>query len=74
MAAAAKRLDIGVGDLVEIDGLRYRVVSAGDEGAVALEPTLAVLSAELHQRYGTRPISRGRFDELLGDLPGDGNG
>jgi hypothetical protein len=73
MAAVTKRLGVKVGDWVEIEGRRYELVPQ-DAGGVALEPRLAVLSSELHQRHGTRPISRGRFDELLGDLPRDEEG
>lgn len=73
MAGGVKRLDVNVGDLLEIDGRRYAVVP-GDAGGVAIEQTVAVRSADLHQRHGTRPISRGRFDELFGDLPRDQEG
>lgn len=73
MAVVAKKLNVGVGDWVEIEGRRYEVVPDG-VGGVALEPRVAVLSSELHQRHGTRPISRGRFDELFGDLPRDEEG
>lgn len=73
MAAVTKKLDVRAGDWVSIEGRRYELVPAA-AGGVTLEARLAVLSSELHQRHGTRPISRGRFDELLGDLPRDEEG
>lgn len=73
MAFAAKRLDVAVGDLVEIGGRAYDVVS-DKAGGVALEPAITVFSAELHERHGTRPISQAEFDERFGDVAGDGEG
>lgn len=73
MAVAAKRLDVSIGDLVEIDGRKYDVVS-DKAGGVALEPAITVFSGELHERHGTRPISQEQFDEQFGDVPGDGEG
>jgi len=73
MAVAAKRLDVSVGDLVEIDGRSYDVVS-DKAGGVALEPAITVFSAELHERDGTRPLTAEEFDEQFGDVPGDGEG
>lgn len=73
MAVAAKKLDVQIGDLVEIDGRRYDVVS-DKAGGVALEPAITVFSEALHQRHGTRPLSQEEFDELFGDLPSDGEG
>lgn len=70
MAVAAKRLDISIGDLVEIDGRRYDVVS-DKHGGVALEPAITVLSKDLHERHGTRPATEEEFDEHFGDLPTD---
>ena len=73
MAVAVKRLDVNVGDLVEIDGREYDVVS-DKAGGVALEPAITVFSPELHRRHGTRPISQEEFDERFGDVPADGEG
>lgn len=73
MAVAAKKLDVQIGDLVEIDRRRYDVVS-DKAGGVALEPAITVFSEDLHQRHGTRPLSQEEFDELFGDLPSDGEG
>jgi hypothetical protein len=73
MAVAPKRLDVSVGDVVEIGGRTYDVVS-DKAGGVALEPAITVYSGELHDRHGTRPISQVEFDEQFGDIPGDGEG
>jgi hypothetical protein len=73
MAVAAKKLDVSIGDVVEIDGRRYDVVS-DKEGGVTLEPAIAVSAEELHERYGTRPVTQEEFEELFGDLPSDGEG
>jgi hypothetical protein len=73
MAVAAKRLDVHVGDLVEIDGRTYDVVS-DKAGGVTLEPAITVFCTELHERHGTRPISPQEFDAQFGDVPGDGEG
>ena len=73
MAVSVKRLDVQIGDLVEIDGRRYDVVS-DKQGGVALEPAITVFSADLHERHGTRPVSQEEFYELFGDVPSDGEG
>jgi len=73
MAVVAKRLDVNIGDLVEIDGRTYDVVS-DKSGGVTLEPAITVFSPELHERHGTRPISQEEFDAQFGDVPGDGEG
>lgn len=73
MALAVKKLDVKTGDLVEIDGRRYDVVS-DEAGGVGLEPAITVFSRDLHERHGTKPISQERFDELFGDLPGHEEG
>ena len=73
MAVEAKKLDLRIGDVVEIDGRRYDVVSDG-EGGVALEPVITVTSRELHERHGTRPATEEAFERLFGELPTDGEG
>lgn len=73
MAVAAKKLDVEVGDLVEISGRRYDVVS-DKAGGVALEPAITVFSDDLHRRHGTRPPTDAEFAEHFGDLPTDGEG
>jgi hypothetical protein len=73
MAIEVKKLDLNIGDLVEIDGRRYDVVS-DKAGGVALEPAITVSARELHEREGTRPATQEEFEELFGDLPSDGEG
>lgn len=73
MAVAVKRLDVSIGDLVEIDGRQYDVVS-DKAGGVVLEPAITVFVGELHERHGSRPMSQQEFDEQFGDIPGDGEG
>src|SRR5918992_1920704 len=73
MAVAPKRLDVRIGDLVEIEGRRYDVVP-DKAGGVALEPAITVSARELDERHGTRPATQEEFEELFGDLPSDGEG
>jgi hypothetical protein len=73
MATEVKRLDVKVGDLVDIDGRRYDVVS-DKAGGVALEPAITKTMEQLRAEAGGRPLSREQFDELFGDLPRDGDG
>jgi hypothetical protein len=71
VAVAAKKLSIG--DLVEIDGRQYDVVS-DKAGGVALEPAITKTVEELRAERGGRPLTQEEFDELFGDLPRDGEG
>lgn len=64
---------VKIGDLVEIDGRRDDVVS-DQAGGVALEPAITQTVAEIHAEHGGRPLTSDEFDELLGDLPSDGEG
>jgi hypothetical protein len=73
MAVAPKKLDVRIGDLVEIEGRRYDVVP-DKAGGVALEPAITVSARELDERHGTRPATQEEFEELFGDLPSDGEG
>lgn len=67
-----KRLDLTIGELVEVDGRRYEVVPDG-EGGVTIEPQITLM-AELHARSGTRPASAEDFDRLSVDVPFDDEG
>ncbi len=73
MAVTAKKLDMKIGDLVEIDGRRYDVVS-DKNGGLTLEPAITVSSRELDERHGSRPATREEFDRHFGGLSGDGEG
>ena len=73
VAVAAKKLNVSLGDVVEIDGRRYDAVS-DKEGGVTLEPAITVSAEELHERHSTRQVTQEEFEELFGDLPADGEG
>jgi bifunctional DNA-binding transcriptional regulator/antitoxin component of YhaV-PrlF toxin-antitoxin module len=73
MAVEVKKLDVKIGDVVEIDRRRYDVVS-DKAGGVALEPAITKSVEELAAQRGGRSLSREEFDELFGDLPRDGEG
>lgn len=73
MAVVTKKLDVGVGDVVEIQGRRYDVVS-DKEGGVTLEPAITKTVAELHAEHGERPLSSDELAELFGDVPSDDEG
>lgn len=73
MALTAKRLDVKIGDLVEIEGRKYDVVS-DKQGGVTLEPAITETVAEIHAEHGERQLSAEEFAELFGDVPSDGEG
>jgi hypothetical protein len=73
MAVAVKKLDVQLGDVVEIDGRRYDVVS-DRAGGVALEPAVTMTVDEVHAETGGRALSSDEFANLFGDLPCDGEG
>jgi hypothetical protein len=72
MATAVKRLDLTVGEIVEIAGRRYEVVP-DREGGVTLEPPITP-AAHLHARRGTKPASKEDFERLSADVPHDDEG
>lgn len=73
MATVAKKLDVHVGDLVEIDDRRYDVVP-NKQGGVTLEPAITLTVDDLAASLQARRLSAEEFDEVFGDLPGDGEG
>ena len=73
MAVTAKKLDVGIGDVVEIEGRKYDVVS-DKHGGVALEPAITKTVAEIHAEHGTRPLTAEEFERHFGDLSSDGEG
>jgi hypothetical protein len=73
MAVEIKKLDLRIGEVVEIDGRRYEVVPDRQDG-LTLEPAITVSAAELDRRHGTRPATREEIDTQLDLLPGDGEG
>jgi hypothetical protein len=72
MATAAKRLDVKVGELVEIAGRRYEVVP-DREGGVTIEPWITP-ATELHAQRGTKPAAAEDFERLSADVPYDSEG
>lgn len=72
VATHAKRLDLAVGDHVEIDGQRYEVVP-DRMGGVTIEPPITPI-AELDEQQGTKPASAEEFERLTASDPSDGEG
>jgi hypothetical protein len=73
MAVAVKKLNVEVGDLVQIADRRYDVVS-DKAGGVALEPVITKMVDALHAERGGRPLTAEEFDQHFGQLPIDGDG
>jgi hypothetical protein len=67
MATVVKRLDLTVGEIVEVAGRRYEVVP-DREGSVTIEPSITP-ATELHARRGTKPASAEDFKRLSVDVP-----
>jgi hypothetical protein len=72
MATAVKRLDLSVGEFVEVAGRRYEVVS-DREGGLTIEPAVTP-ATELHAARGTKPASTEDFERLSADIPYDDEG
>lgn len=72
MATIAKRLDVKVGELVEIAGRRYEIVPDREDG-VTIEPSITP-ATELHAQRGTKPASTEDFERLSADVPCDDEG
>lgn len=68
-----RKLDLAIGELVEIGGRRYEVVP-DRTGGLTLEPPITPMS-ELHEERGTRPAPQEDFERLTTeDAPADGEG
>lgn len=72
MATAVKKLDLTIGELVEVGGRRYEVVP-DRAGGLTLEPPITPVS-ELEEKWGTKPASAEDFERVAGDFPTDGEG
>ncbi len=72
MATVVKRLDLTVGEVVEVAGRRYEVVP-DREGGVTIEPSITP-ATELHARRRTKPASAEDFERLSVDVPFDDEG
>ena len=68
IALTAKKLDVKIGDLVEIEGRKYDVVS-DKQGGVALEPAITITVAEMLAEEGLTPLSEEEFEEQFGICP-----
>ncbi|MGA2925984.1 MAG: hypothetical protein ABSG43_08310 [Solirubrobacteraceae bacterium] len=73
LAVAAKKLDVKIGDVVEIESRRYDVV-LDKQGGVTLEPAITMTVADIRAEQGGRPLTSEEFQELFGDLPSDDEG
>ncbi|MDA8067246.1 MAG: hypothetical protein M0T77_01330 [Actinomycetota bacterium] len=73
MASAVQKLDIKIGQTVEVEGRRYDVVPDG-EGGITFEPAITKTVAELRAQRGGQALTPAEFDELFGELPSDGEG
>jgi hypothetical protein len=72
MATAVRKLDLQVGELVEVGGRRYEVVP-DKAGGLTLEPPITPMS-DLHAKRGTTAASDKDFERLAGDIPHDDEG
>jgi hypothetical protein len=72
MATAVKKLDLVVGELVEVGGRRYEVVP-DRMGGLTLEPPITP-KAELHAQRGTQPASEEEFERFAAGMPYDDEG
>ena len=73
MATVIRKLDIEIGELVEIAGRRYEVVP-DKAGGLTIEPPITPVS-ELYAERGWQPASEEDFKRLTGeDAPADGEG
>ena len=73
MTTAVKKLDLAIGELVEVGGRRYEVVP-DREGGLTLEPPITPIS-ELYAERGWESASEEDFNRLTADdEPADGEG
>lgn len=72
MATAVKKLDLAIGEMVEVGGRRYEVVP-DRVGGLTLEPPIKPM-AELDEEWGTSPAPTEDFERLTADDPTDGEG
>jgi len=73
MATAVKKLDLEIGELIEVAGRRYEAVP-DREGGLILEPAITPVS-ELYAERGWEPAPEEDFRRLTADdEPADGEG
>lgn len=73
MAVTTKKLDVEIGDRVEIDGREYDVIP-DKVGGVTLEAAVTQTVDEIVGEQGGRTLTPEEFDEHFGHLPSDGEG
>lgn len=72
MATAVRKLDLRIGEVVEVGGRQYEVV-ADRQGGLTLEPPITPM-AELHEVRGTAPVSDESFESVVTGIPYDDEG
>ncbi len=72
MAIAVRKLDLAVGEQIEVAGRRYEVVP-DREGSLILEPAITPV-AELDAKRGTKPASAEDFERFAAGIPYDDEG
>jgi hypothetical protein len=72
MATAVKKLELEIGEVIEVAGRRYEVVP-DRQGGLVLEPAITPM-VELDELWGTKPASLEDFERLTADDPTDGEG
>jgi hypothetical protein len=70
---AVKRLDLEIGEVVEIPGGRQFEVVRDRQGGLTLETPITPV-AELHAQRGTKPASAEDFERLSAGVPYDDEG
>ena len=73
MAVTTKKLEVTIGDRVEIDGREYDVVS-DKVGGITLEPAVTQSVDEILSEQGGRRLTPEEFEEHFGHLPSDREG
>ena len=73
MAVNTKKLDVTIGDRVEINGRQYDLVS-DKVGGVTLEPAITQTVDEILTEQGGRRLTPEEFEVHFGHLPSDGEG
>jgi hypothetical protein len=72
VAVAVRKLDLEVGEMIEVAGRRYEVVP-DREGGLVLEQTITPV-ADLDARRGTQAASAEDFDRIAAEFPLDDEG
>lgn len=73
MATSVRKIDLHVGELVEIDGRRYEVVPAREGDGLTLERPITPIS-DLYKKRGWQPASVEEFERIVADFPTDDEG